>query len=163
MIRRYLEKLSWQMERFMRGRNGMDDLARAFYYVSLVTLVLSLFVPYVGYLTLPCCIYSIFRMCSRRVDKRQRENTWYLNKTDGFRARFGRGGNRRSYSNGYGSSSAREQARKLAEQKRLRFEERHEYKFFKCKCGTTLRVRRGQGTKELSCPICHEKKMRNTN
>ena len=47
-------------------------------------------------------------------------------------------------------------------QQKLRFEERKEYRFFKCKCGATLRVRRGQGTKELICPVCKEHMTRNT-
>ena len=137
-MRGWLEKLAWKSERFMQGRNGQDDLARVIYWAGFILLILSFFdgTGICSLLAFALLFYAMFRMLSKNIDKRQKENNWYLVKT--------------------------EKLRKNASQQKLRFDERKEYRFFKCKCGATLRVRRGQGTKELVCPICHEHMTRKT-
>lgn len=161
-MRGFLERLVWRTERFMQGRNGMDDMSRSLYWLGLILLILSIFLGRgtLNLLAMICFGYSIFRMLSTNVNARQSENTWYLNKTAGLRSRFGRGA---SYGGNAGAGrNPFADIKKNAEQQKLRFDERKEYRFFKCKCGATLRVKRGQGTKELICPICKEHMTRNT-
>ena len=131
-MRSFLEKLAWRMERWMQGRNGLDDLARHLYYLGFALLVVSLFdrTGLVSLLAMVIIAYAMFRAFSRNLDKRQAENAAYLAKTAGIRRR--------------------------AEQYRLRFAERKQYRFVKCNCGVTLRVKRGQGTKEIVCPRCRQ-------
>ena len=66
--------MAYRTERFMQGRNGNDNLARAAYWVGLFLLILSLFV---GTGLLNFCVvllfsYSIFRMLSKNIEARQR-------------------------------------------------------------------------------------------
>lgn len=153
MMRSFFERLAYSTERFMRGRNGMDNLARGLYWIGIILLILSLFfgTGLLNLLATAAFAAAIFRMLSTNLEARQRENVWYLNKTEALRGKAGhRGGN------------VLEDARKKAAQQKMRFDERKEYRFFKCKCGATLRVKRGQGTKELVCPICKEHMTRNT-
>ena len=136
-MRSFFERMAWKMERFMQGRNGQDGLARASYWLGFILLVLSLFMSatavgsIVSILAFAAMFYALFRMFSKNIDKRQREDRAFMDKTEGVR--------------------------RTAEQQKLRFSERKEYKFCRCKCGTTLRFRRGQGTKEFTCPRCKAK------
>ncbi len=129
-MRGFFEKMAWKMERWMQGRNGLDDLARHLYYVGFVLLLLSLFDPsgLINLLAMVAIVYAMFRAFSKKLDKRQAENAAYLRKTAGIRTFF--------------------------QQRKLRFDERKTYRFVKCKCGTTLRMRRGQGVREVVCPKC---------
>lgn len=131
-MRGFFERMVWKMGKWMEGRNGMDDLARHLYYVGLALLIISLFdrTGPVSLLAMVVLIYALFRAFSRKVDKRQAENAAYMQKTAGIR--------------------------KKVEQTRLRFSERKQYRFVKCKCGVILRVKRGQGVKEIVCPKCRE-------
>lgn len=137
-MRNFLEKMAWKMERWMEGRNGLDDLARHLYYLGFALLVISLFdrTGLISLLAMIVIIYAMFRAFSKKLDKRQAENAAYMAKTAGIR-------------------------RRLA-QYRLRFSERKQYRFVKCKCGVTLRVKRGQGTKEIICPKCQQHMTVNT-
>ena len=136
-MRGFFERLAWKAERMMQGRNGQDDLARVLYWTGLILLLLSIFFNsgivgmILNLLAFALLIYAMFRMFSKNVQKRQAENAEYLRRT--------------------------EKLRTAASQYKLRFSERKQYKFAKCKCGTTLRFRRGQGTKEFTCPKCKAK------
>ncbi len=137
-MRAWLQRMAWKMEQWMQGRNGLDDLARHAYYLGLALLLFSLFNP-AGFIGLPASavlIYALFRAFSKNVVKRQAENAAYLRVFD--------------------------QVQKPLKQRYLRFKSRKEYRFFKCKCGAVLRVKRGQGVKELVCPVCHEHMTRDT-
>lgn len=137
-MRNFLEKMAWKMERWMEGRNGLDDLARHLYYLGFALLVVSLFdrTGLISLLAMIVIIYAMFRAFSKKLDKRQAENAAYIAKTAGIRRRLAQ------YS--------------------LRFSERKQYRFVKCKCGVTLRVKRGQGTKEIICPKCQQHMTVNT-
>lgn len=156
-MREFMQRMAYKTERFMRGRNGMDDLSRTVYWVGLILLILSLFFKggVFNLLSLVLFGYAIFRIVSKNIDARQRENTWFLNQKSALTGRMNRNG-------GANVQHRLDQLKKNAMQQKMRFDERKEYRFFKCKCGTTLRVRRGQGTKELICPVCKEHMTRNT-
>lgn len=47
---------------------------------------------------------------------------------------------------------------KMVNLNKLKFDQRKEYKIFKCKsCGRNIRVPRGKGKIEVTCPVCGNK------
>ena len=121
------EKLS----RFMAGRYGMDQLSRAISYAALVLILVNLFlhsmVLYVVGLAL--LVYVYFRTFSRKLEKRRRENAWYL---------------RRSYAVTNGVKNWFD-----------RLKQSRDYAFFRCpSCRAMLRVPRGKGKLRVTCRKC---------
>ena len=127
----------------MAGRYGTDRLNRALNIAALVLLVLSLFLGRGGVgsllwaLALACLLWGAVRTFSRNFSRRQRENAAYLGLTQNARERF-RGA-------------------------RDRFQQRKEYRFFRCpSCRTWLRVPRGKGKLNITCRQCGERFTRST-
>lgn len=118
----------------MAGRNGADQFSRFLIIVVLILMVLYILVRgIVGtvfwVLAVVGLIYSYFRMFSRNIYKRQKENQFYLRQKNKITAVF-RG-------------------------RRERFRQRKEYKFYRCpNCKTLLRVPRGKGRIRVSCKKC---------
>ena len=128
---------------FMYGRNGMDRLSQFMLYLSLFLMIVSVILlsafrrssiasTILDYAAIVILIFSYFRAFSHKVEKRRKENLKYLNAihpiSNWFRLR------------------------------RQRFEMRENYKLFLCpKCKTTLRVPKGKGRINLTCPRCHTK------
>ena len=126
---------------FMYGRNGMDQLSQFMLYLSLFLMIVSVVLlsafrrssiasTILDYAAIVILIFSYFRAFSHKVEKRRKENLKYLNAihpiSNWFRLR------------------------------RQRFEMRENYKLFLCpKCKTTLRVPKGKGRINLTCPRCH--------
>lgn len=125
------------LARVMAGRNGADHLARMCSHLAFILAILSIFggESWLGYLWYPALIfyfYSMFRMFSRNLYQRQQENTRYLEKTAGIRNWFGL--------------------------QKTRFRQRKDYVFFSCpNCKATVRVPKGKGTVNITCPKCREK------
>lgn len=76
--------------RFMSGRNGTDRLGQALLILYLVLFVINLFTRLwiIAILIDIIIIYSFFRMLSRNLYKRQRENAWYCNQENKVRSFF---------------------------------------------------------------------------
>ena len=119
------------MAGFMAGRNGQDDLARVCYFAGVILLIVNLFVRN-GILSLVVIVilfYAIFRIYSRNIYKRQKENAAWLRFTGGIGKRF----------------------RLMKRQ----WTDRKVYKYYICKsCGQTVRVPKGKGRIEITCPRC---------
>ena len=94
--------------RFMNGRNGMDELARAESWVVMILLLVSIFTrsAILDILAIGLMIHMYFRVFSRNVNKRYAENQKFLN--------------------------ARYEWTVKAERRKKRFAQRKQYKFFKC-------------------------------
>ena len=94
--------------RFMNGRNGMDELARAESWVVMILLVVSIFTrsAILDILAIGLMIHMYFRVFSRNVNKRYAENQKFLN--------------------------VRYEWTVKAERRKKRFAQRKQYKFFKC-------------------------------
>lgn len=126
MIRRFLFN-------FMQGRNGFDSVAKLAWCLTIVFMLLSL-IPGVfglvcGSIVLVLIVYTWWRVCSKNVYKRSRENARYLEKTAALRMRL------RDF--------------------KIRFSMRKQYKFFTCPtCHTLLRVPRGKGRIQITCSKC---------
>ena len=125
--------------RFMQGRNGADELARMHSWLVLILLLVGMFtrIGLFSLLALGLLIYMYFRVFSRNTSKRYEENRKYLD----FR---------------YNRTVAWNRFKK-------RFAQRRDYKFFKCPmCRQEVRVPRGHGKIEITCPKCREKFIRRT-
>ena len=142
----FFDKLRNSMARFMYGRNGADSLNWAIFALYLAVLLLSmLVVPLTTHvwvytlcntLSFVLAIVYIFRAFSRNLDKRRAENARFL-QWWGPKKRAIQGWN------------ARRRDR--------------EHRYIKCRhCGTRLRLPRGKGKIEVTCPKCHEKTITRT-
>jgi len=68
---------------FMKNRNGLDDLAKLFFWLGVILCCVCIVIPtpYRWYVLgggILCIIYCIFRIFSTRFYNRQRENNAYL-------------------------------------------------------------------------------------
>lgn len=127
-----------RLARLFYGRNGIDKLSTFLWWVGLALLIISgivrrFGVGAVGYaiwaLAVLSIVFSLIRIFSRNVSKRAAENERYLRAKDSF-LNFFRG-------------------------KKARFDQRRDYKFFKCpECKSMLRVPRGKGRIYVTCRKC---------
>ena len=134
--RNYRPRRPWR-ERlyfFMIGRNGADALSRALLMLYLVVFVINLFlrshiVYFLGYAIV---LYSLFRMFSRNLPARRKENAWYLRVEGHVKSFF-----------------------KLQKNK---WRDRKTHAYRKCPdCHSVLRLPRQKGKHTVSCPRCHHR------
>ena len=122
---------------FMRGRYGVDKLSNTLLWIAFALMMLNLFVrkDVFYFLGIILLIYTYYRMFSRNILKRSRENEWYLNKTYGIRMRI------------------------LKSKDRAKLRKTHH--FYKCpECGQKVKVPRGHGKIEVTCTKCSMKFVR---
>lgn len=126
------------MSVFMYGRNGVDAFNRFLLIAALVINLISCLpdMDFLSFVSAFLLAYLIFRTLSKNLYKRQSENAKYLN----IQNKFLRDKNTR----------------------KKMWDERKTHKYFKCKCGTRLRVPRGKGKIEITCPKCKTKIMKKT-
>ena len=125
--------------RFMQGRYGVDQFAKFTMGVALVSIVLAIFVKtgssagsLLDMLGLVAIVYTYFRIFSRNISKRAQENQKYLSATAKLRQR-------------------------LNKEKNM-MKQRKDYHIYTCpSCGQKVRIPRGKGKIEISCPKCHSK------
>ena len=134
MIVRFFYRLSMKYRQFMIGRYGSDELNLFLVFIALALLILSrlpymLFMYFVSFAIL---IYALFRMYSRNIAKRYEEKTKFLKIKN-----------------------------KITSWKRIKSEahrNRKTHKYFRCKkCKASIRVPKGVGKIEVSCPKCRHK------
>lgn len=130
-MRNVFGRIGLAVARFMRGRNGIDRLAVAALWAGLICAMLSGPMRS-GLLSLTgTALYgwTLFRMLSRNTARRAEENRR-------FTAAWGR-------------------ATTAARQWLLRVRNSRTYKYFRCpQCRARLRLRRGCGEKNITCPRC---------
>ena len=125
--------------RFMQGRYGVDQFAKFTMGVALVSIVLAIFVntgssagSLLDILGLVAIVYTYFRIFSRNISNRAQENQKYLSATAKLRQR-------------------------LNKEKNM-MKQRKDYHIYTCpSCGQKVRIPRGKGKIEISCPKCHSK------
>jgi len=131
-MRNFLDRLRWKLQMFMRGRNGVDELNRILTYAMLSVYVISL-------ITKSTLLYYISFIGLIYITFRMLSRNLYVR---------------------------REENRKFMtwmETTRIKFEQRKDYKIFKCKgCGRNIRVPRGKGKIEVTCPMCGRKTIHRT-
>ncbi len=125
--------MNW-LRRFMRGRYGADELSFAFMVIFIILNILSFVVSSIVLTVLYVVLFIVFiyRMLSRNIAARQRENYRFLKIWNPIPNYFKRLGTKRRNSK--------------------------VYKYFKCpKCKTKMRVPKGKGTIMVTCPGCGNK------
>ena len=121
----------YRIYQFMQGRRGVDQYGRFLLLVAMTFLIVSMFTleNLFYYLGLMIFIYAYYRIFSRNLYKRERENTWYL--TQKFRLTKGKSFRQKQYEWRY-------------------------YAYFKCPgCGQKMRAPRGKGTIKIKCHSCN--------
>lgn len=123
-----------KLYKFMSGRNGANELSRFLTILSIIVLIPSLFISswvgrFLNAFALFSLVYANFIIFSKNITRRSMENQDFLK----IKNRI------------VGRKNAIKQ----------RFQQRKEYKFFKCSnCKTTLRVPKGKGKIKVHCTKC---------
>lgn len=129
----FFQKMGNALSRFMYGRNGVDQLGWASLVLVLLLDTVELIVrsksetarmilSTVSFLVM---VWILFRMFSRNLSKRRKENAWFLTKIV----------------NPVKNRKARSQDK--------------DHKYFTCpQCRTICRVPRGKGKIIITCPKC---------
>ena len=124
--------------RFMQGRNGPDALSKFTMGVSVALVILAFlagrtrFGSLLDTLGVAGLIYTYFRIFSRNLPKRYQENVKFLQKTEKLRFRW----NKEKYL----------------------MNERKTNHIYTCpECHQKVRVPKGKGRIEISCPKCQHK------
>ncbi|MBR4059267.1 MAG: hypothetical protein IKK03_05440 [Lachnospiraceae bacterium] len=131
-MKEFLYRLRWKIQKFMQGRNGVDELNRILLYAVLVLYVSSIILQslILDYLAFAGILYLLYRTLSKNLYVRREENRKFVT---------------------------------WLETTRIKMEQRKDYKIFKCKgCGRNIRVPRGKGKIEVTCPMCGKKTIHRT-
>jgi len=133
-----INKLKYSLQRFFYGRNGTDQLSIALLFFSIILSIIAqlfdvkwlFFFYYVG------AILSFYRILSKDVYKRRKENQWFLLKTKGLS--------------------------KGAKLYQRMYQDRHSHRYLKCpNCKQQLRVPKGKGKIEITCSKCKQAFIKN--
>lgn len=119
---------------FFSGRNGADQLCQTVMWAGLILTVSNLFLnsSVVALLVLLMLVYSTFRMLSRNVWKRQRENMAFLKVV-----------------NSVG---------KWIKLQKNKWKDRKTHVYRRCpQCKNTLRLPRIKGEHRVCCPCCRNR------
>ena len=135
----FLQKLTAKIQQFMVGRYGSDEFSLVLSIAGIIFSFLGNF-KYLGFLyfigTL-MIFYSLFRSFSKNYEARRKELNWYL----------------------VWSMKPKAQIKLLMNQIR----DRKTHRYFKCKsCKTVMRVPKGRGKIEITCPKCRAKVVKKT-
>ena len=128
-----------KIAKFMYGRYGNDQLNRALSVLILLLLIVSFFFgfsetgstarSFLLVIVLALLIYTYFRMLSKNLSARRAENAKFLAKTARLRDWW--------------------------QLRRDMWNQRKEYKFFKCpSCKAVMRVPKGKGKIRIICKKC---------
>ncbi len=130
-MRYYLNKLIYSINQFMYGRYKGDELNRFLILLYFIIWLLSFF-PYLYFLQIlntAIFIFVLFRAFSKNIYARQKELNAYLKIKNKFNSKIS-----------------------LFKEKR---KNRKTHIYFKCKnCKANLRVPKGKGKIEITCPKC---------
>lgn len=123
-----------KMRQFMVGRYGQDQLGKFILSLALVILIINLFVKNASLPTvaLVLIIYSYYRILSRDVNARYKENRKFLDTVEPLKRKFSKSKNT--------------------------YEKRKTYKYIKCpSCKFEMKVPRGKGKIRVTCKSCGNK------
>ena len=118
------------LQRFMYGRYGRDQLNTALLAFTLICYVLFFItrLELLYWISFVSILFALFRMFSRRIDRRRAENARFL-KVAGPAIQWFR--------------------------LRRTIHRDKEHRYFRCpSCGQQLRVPKGKGKIEITCPNC---------
>ncbi len=134
-----MKQLAQKLQQFMVGRYGNDEFTLFLTITGLIFELLANF-KYLGFLYFigtALIFFGIFRSLSKNYNARRKELNWYLIWS----------------------------AKPKAELKILvsKIRDRKTHRYFKCKnCKTVMRVPKGRGKIEITCPKCRAKVIKKT-
>lgn len=120
-----------QLRKFMYGRYGLDQLSRAIMYFALALALIASFtrsrvLVSLAYLAI---IYALFRILSKNIQKRQRENFIYIDFAGKTKTRL--------------------------KNFKLLLVGTKTHKYYRCRnCRQMIRIPRGKGKVSIICPKC---------
>ena len=128
----FMQRMAERMRTLMQGRRGPDELSLALLIAGFALSMLTTFTR-VGLLylvSLMCYGFAVYRMFSRRIEKRYAENAKFLTLWRGWQPKV------RQFVN--------------------RVKNMRKYKYFKCpECHTLIRLPRKVGEVTVTCGKCH--------
>lgn len=130
----FLQQLMAKLQQFMTGHYGSDQFTLFLTISGLVCSVLSSFrhLRFLYLISLILIFYGVFRTFSKNYEKRRNELNWYLRWSEKPKAYI----------------------KLLMNQIR----DRKTHRYFRCKnCKTVMRVPKGRGKIEITCPKCRMK------
>lgn len=135
----FLQQLALRLQQFMIGRYGNDQFSLFLAISGLVFSFLGNFrnLRFFYFIGLILIFYGLFRSFSKNYEARRKELNWYLRVSEKPKAYF----------------------KLLSNQIR----DRKTHKYFRCKsCKTVMRVPKGRGKIEITCPKCRMKVIKKT-
>lgn len=124
-----MDKLKWKLQDFFRGRNGVDELGRMIGIASIVCYILGLL--FRSNLIYTLGMVGVIYFLYRMLSRK--------------------------------ISDRRAENKKFTDYiklNKMRYEQRKEFRIFKCKsCGRSVRVPKGKGKIEVTCPVCGHKEV----
>ena len=138
-----MRNLLFKFAQFMQGRYGNDPFNRFLSILALIFFFVSMFcmrvpgVRFFYWIAIALFLYQMFRTFSKNIEARRKECDIYFKVTDKIRRFFGI-------------------------QKR-RWNERADYVYFTCpSCKVQVRVPRGKGKVQITCPKCRTEFIKKT-
>jgi ribosomal protein L37AE/L43A len=138
---------------FFVGRCGMDELNKLLFGAAVLCFLVAIFLPpgngvhfYLIRFAALFAVLGALRACSRNLQRRRQENDRIL------KLRY-------QFSNWKDGLTRKVEARtERLQQKQARRAQKKDYRFFDCpECHSTVRVPRGKGKIEITCPKCRHK------
>ena len=129
-----MNKLRENLQRLLYGRYGVDAFGQFLFGVVLGIIVLNIVIrsPWLSYIELLMVIYGYYRMMSKNHQRRYQENRKFLEIKNKI---FG-----------------------IFQRERRLMEERKVNHIYACpSCKQKIRVPKGKGKIEITCPKCHTK------
>ncbi len=118
-----------RLREIMTGRNGFDKLSMAFLVLAFVLYALTFLSPVIAFFALAAAAYAIWRAFSKNLAKRREENYRFTH-----------------ISGDVSDSLARWKFRR---------QQNKQYRFISCPdCKSKLRLPRGKGKINITCPKC---------
>lgn len=133
------QKMKQNMSSFLQGRYGTDILNKYLIGLSFILVMLGMLMPYISILGFIVLIYAYFRMFSKNVQKRGLENYKFVIILNKIKQPF-------------------------KTMKLLLIGDKTS-KYYKCKnasCKQIIRVPKGRGKIQISCPKCKEQFIKKT-
>lgn len=124
-----------KMLKFMQGRYGVDQLSICMIWTGVAIAFLAILFRYhiLVIVSWAFIIYAYIRIFSKQINKRYKQNQFFMDKTYGVRSTFAKF----KYRMKYGKNGA------------------PSHHIYKCrKCGQKIRIPAGRGKIMVTCPKC---------
>ncbi len=135
----FLQQLMAKFQQFMVGRYGSDSFTLFLTISGLLCSILSNFrhLRFLYLISVLLIFYGVFRTFSRNYEARRKELNWYLRWSEKPKAYIKLLGNQ--------------------------IRDRKTHRYYRCKsCKTVMRVPKGRGKIEITCPKCRMKVIKKT-